>query len=877
MKHPKAMLVVGALLIVGLALAWSLPTTSIPGLLDLTSERIPAPPELRVLSPADGDGVGANVTLAGQALSNARDVADVHYRVDGGRWQSAPLAAHGQRSTPFAIGVPLGPGDHVLEVRAFDGDALSIPARLEVRRDAPTLRILTPADGDGLPEGTLALGGTIQGRADAVLIELDGQEAARVPIDEGTWSAAIDVPAGPHALTATALGAVRSLPRVLHVAAGSPAPPTVRVLSPHPDASYGEEGDLACGGACILATGTASDAVRIAVQLDGLAAQDADLLPTGTWTTRLPMVALANGTHVLRFVPLSVGGQPGVAATVRFLTHTPLQLAIAGTDAPQPTGTPLAFSGVGADAERATWTLDGAIVAEGAEASLVLERPGDHVLSLQTSSPRGRSASASIPLHALDRLPTVAFVGEPQLGDGGHLFKVDASDEDGRVVEYRWGFGDGTTLVTTKPEARHRYAERGSFLANVTATDDVGGATTVETNLQVENGAPLARFEWTPTDPTILDVVTLHDTSLDHDGLLIERTWSFDDGTTSGEAAPQLRFDTRGTHNITLRVVDDAGDATQTRLPIPVHDIAPTASFRHEPALPVSYEEVLFLDASTDADGPLANWTWRFGDNTTAHGPAALHAYRAPGNYTVDLHVIDDAGAAADHTQNITILDSAPAIHNVTIDPPEPRAQQPTRFDVIADDREGNIVAATWQFGDGTTSNETSPTHRYPRSGTYQGNVTVYDEAGLALTLPYHILVHNAPPTATIDIAPGGLVAAYPTTLLANATDPDGHLAYYRFDADGDGHDDCQTTEPHCTYVYEHAGVHTARLLVEDDEAGYAETERILDIGLPPADHPPPTVAVENPTRTSTLRGDFLIRGAAHGPRTITKIDLQLR
>lgn len=40
------------------------------------------------------------------------------------------------------------------------------------------------------------------------------------------------------------------------------------------------------------------------------------------------------------------------------------------------------------------------------------------------------------------------------------------------------------------------------------------------------------------------------------------------------------------------------------------------------------------------------------------------------------------------------------------------------------------LVSVLWDFGDGTTSNETSPTHTFPGPGTYTVTVTIAREDG---------------------------------------------------------------------------------------------------------------------------------------------------
>ncbi|MFS4108354.1 beta-propeller fold lactonase family protein [Streptomyces sp. SID8499] len=57
-----------------------------------------------------------------------------------------------------------------------------------------------------------------------------------------------------------------------------------------------------------------------------------------------------------------------------------------------------------------------------------------------------------------------------------------SSDPDGRVVRYRWDFGDGAVRTTTTPRVTHRYATAGARTVSVTVTDDEGCSTALVYN-----------------------------------------------------------------------------------------------------------------------------------------------------------------------------------------------------------------------------------------------------------------------------------------------------------------------------------------------------------------------------------------------------------
>jgi len=63
---------------------------------------------------------------------------------------------------------------------------------------------------------------------------------------------------------------------------------------------------------------------------------------------------------------------------------------------------------------------------------------------------------------------------------------------------------------------------------------------------------------------------------------------------------------------------------------------------------------------SSDADGVVDTRDWFFGDGAVAEGTIASHRYDDPGTYTVTLLVVDDDGATAMSTRQVTVLAPAP-------------------------------------------------------------------------------------------------------------------------------------------------------------------------------------------------------------------------
>src|SRR5205807_8475109 len=110
-------------------------------------------------------------------------------------------------------------------------------------------------------------------------------------------------------------------------------------------------------------------------------------------------------------------------------------------------------------------------------------------------------------------------------------------------------------------------------------------------------------------------------------------------------------FTKAGTFNVTLTTTDSGilvfkqtATATQALVvagnPIPAPPPTLAVSFIASPATPQSRQQVLFTASATGGTAPV-NFTWSFGDGTTATGSSATHSYSADGTYTVVLTGVD--------------------------------------------------------------------------------------------------------------------------------------------------------------------------------------------------------------------------------------------
>ncbi len=133
---------------------------------------------------------------------------------------------------------------------------------------------------------------------------------------------------------------------------------------------------------------------------------------------------------------------------------------------------------------------------------------------------------------------------------------------------------------------------------------------------------------------------------------------------------------------------------------------------------------VHFVDRSHDPGDALASWRWDFGDGETSSEQEPTHTYDESGTYDVTLVVADDLGIESARTSRVVA--NLPPVAAFTAQSDGTRVQ----FFDESYDLDGEIISWSWEFGDGETSSEKSPTHIYERPGVYTAVLVVRDDLG---------------------------------------------------------------------------------------------------------------------------------------------------
>ena len=266
-------------------------------------------------------------------------------------------------------------------------------------------------------------------------------------------------------------------------------------------------------------------------------------------------------------------------------------------------------------------------------------------------------------------------------------------------------------------------------------------------------GAPTAAFTITPT-PVNFNIPSIFDASASVQGAgataIVSYAWAFGDGSSgTGKTVSHTYTQSTSpgnTYNVTLTVTNDRGLGSSTTQAVSVDaSPAPTGDWVFSPSTPSAGETVFFnaSDVKPAAGHQIVQYSWNFGDGTTASGAQTTHVFTAAATYQVVLTVTDDANQRSTPTHGVTINSGNPtpsftsSVANA--------ATHTMFFDGGGSTALGTstIVSYQWAFGDGLTGTGQTLSHAYSGPGSYSVRLTVTDSLGrigtsspIAVTVP---------------------------------------------------------------------------------------------------------------------------------------------
>jgi len=234
-----------------------------------------------------------------------------------------------------------------------------------------------------------------------------------------------------------------------------------------------------------------------------------------------------------------------------------------------------------------------------------------------------------------------------------------------------WDFGDGTPQVEGL-SVDHTFLSSGLHVVSVTVSylDGSSAGSTLDYPISVGCGLPVSnpdcytfagRVE-VPSPGVLANDRAYHSARLPQSALLLQSPrhailFSLAaDGSFVYVPVPGFV----GADSFSYAAVDGTNQGGPTSVCLEVAgggpNLAPTADFSPFRSTVLSGQRTTFWDLSSDADGRIVAWHWTTSDGATVDGtPFLTHTFAAPGSYTVNLTIRDDAGQEVTVSKTVTV------------------------------------------------------------------------------------------------------------------------------------------------------------------------------------------------------------------------------
>ncbi len=294
--------------------------------------------------------------------------------------------------------------------------------------------------------------------------------------------------------------------------------------------------------------------------------------------------------------------------------------------------------------------------------------------------------------------------------------RVQFTDQSTDAISWLWDFDDG--YISTDPNPEHFFNIARTYNVKLTVKGICGEDDITKSIPITVDQPPHADFRADPLEGCVGKPINFDDRSY----LADEWEWNFGDGNTSTDQNPSHTYSTAGFYTVSLKVSNDCGYDTETKVQYILIKKLPTANFTAQVTTVCVEEDVHFIDLSSH---DVNSWSWNFGDGATSSQENPSHQYSRAGDYTVSLTVRNDCGDDTEtKIEYITVLPSSVSAFTAT----PTQGNAPLTVDFT--NQSTNATTWEWNFGDGTTSTELHPQYIYPATGQYTVILSTFNECG---------------------------------------------------------------------------------------------------------------------------------------------------
>jgi gliding motility-associated-like protein len=335
-------------------------------------------------------------------------------------------------------------------------------------------------------------------------------------------------------------------------------------------------------------------------------------------------------------------------------------------------------------------------------------------------------------------LPVVDFTFSDEC-DGQFVGFVNQTTSTSAITNWSWNFGDGNVSSLQNPN--NLFPGPGFYNVTLTATN-ANGCINSRTKTVIIYPNPVADFSYDNSCWNTITTFTSLASLVDPNGTTIDlQEWNFGDvgsgaNNFSTLVNPVHNYNAPGVYQVSLTVTTSRGCVTTITLPVNIPAITPPIP---------THDTVCFGEVATvfaiNPDASLGTLEWFYtntgNENAFQFGSSVFVTPPLENTtvYWVGLRDID--GCLSPKTPVIALVNGLPnggvIVNSQILDLPNALAE----FH-LTDVEFGPITSYFWDFGDGTTSNESDPVHQYTEQGVYDVTITMINANGCKRTITYY-------------------------------------------------------------------------------------------------------------------------------------------
>jgi len=336
----------------------------------------------------------------------------------------------------------------------------------------------------------------------------------------------------------------------------------------------------------------------------------------------------------------------------------------------------------------------------------------------------------------LETEPTT-LIGPPPFG----VFYTLKTEES--IASASWDFGDQKTAEGLR--VAHQYAAVGSYTVTASVRSKSGAIAKLSKlvrvtqpldirDLSFEGSPAVSNFSVEGAVPLTIDLtpVTLQS--------LINFSWdapTASESLVSGKTLHAVYRD-EGKYFIDLLGIDPEEKVFRKRITVTALPPASSVSFSMSPTTPTAPALVTFdaSDTFIPSGEEVTGFEWNFGDQGSGggkkfSGARTEHKYEKPGTYVIELIVRTVKGNS--YSGKKTLVVRAPLIDAcVLASRSSGTVPLGVRFDTSCST--GDFVSWKWNFGDGSESDQQSPTHVFLNTGEFRVTLIAVTRSGQSAT-----------------------------------------------------------------------------------------------------------------------------------------------